>query len=574
VKAVNGYHRGVNSLGKTVVRAKPPILHASPLFVALLLAAGCAVDTSALPGQDGSAGSCLDDPNACDDGVDCTRDSCSAAGVCTNTTDDTLCGGSEVCDELAGCLAETSCVAADCRDAAENPLGCQLGVCQADGTCIGESTCEAGETCCGDGNCMDCDDNNPCTEDSCDSSGCVHLPLDGTDCSDGMFCNGSETCSAGTCMPSTDPCLGDTVCDEGSDRCVGCTGDSDCPGTTTTGWSTCRFEGDATCDETGRQNRTVTTYACMGEECVPTDSNEGRNCNRETTGASCGSDMVTGYTACNYGGNTCANSGSRTRQRTIYRCSGDSCGSSTSTETDTAGCARNTNGTSCGPTTTGTWGECMDFSGTCDESGTRSRTDTEQVCMTGSCQSRGNTVTGACARSTDGTSCGSDTVVMGTCTAATADPCSQAGTMTITTTSYACASGTCTGSDSMETASCTLDPTLGNACGTLPCAGTCNAAGSCDYGSSNGDQCDMDDPCAGVCDEGTCDVEAANGFTCDDGIDCTGDGSCASGVCEMGGEQCSNMAGDCGSPGCNNGSERCDCVTTDVPTGVCGCVPR
>src|SRR5690606_2147430 len=37
---------------------------------------------------------------------------------------------------------------------------------------------------------------------------------DGTDCGDGLFCNGDETCSAGSCVTGAAPCA--FVCDEGA----------------------------------------------------------------------------------------------------------------------------------------------------------------------------------------------------------------------------------------------------------------------------------------------------------------------------------------------------------------------
>jgi Cys-rich repeat protein len=50
-----------------------------------------------------------------------------------------------------------------------------------------------------------------------------------TDCDDGLFCTGVETCDNGTCVASGDPCHGDTpVCDEDNGECVECLSDSDC----------------------------------------------------------------------------------------------------------------------------------------------------------------------------------------------------------------------------------------------------------------------------------------------------------------------------------------------------------
>src|SRR5947208_7719289 len=69
-----------------------------------------------------------------------------------------------------------------------------------------------------------CDDGNPCTLDTCTpATGCQHtLRADGAPCPDGNFCNGTETCQAGTCTPGTP-----LVCDDGN----ACTGDSCDPAT-------------------------------------------------------------------------------------------------------------------------------------------------------------------------------------------------------------------------------------------------------------------------------------------------------------------------------------------------------
>jgi len=64
-----------------------------------------------------------------------------------------------------------------------------------------------------------CDSAVPCTVGACDGVGaCVPtVPLpDGTPCDDGVFCNGVDTCSGGTCLHPGDPCL-----DAGAE-CHGC----------------------------------------------------------------------------------------------------------------------------------------------------------------------------------------------------------------------------------------------------------------------------------------------------------------------------------------------------------------
>jgi len=63
-----------------------------------------------------------------------------------------------------------------------------------------------------------CDDGNTADGDCC-SSACQAAP-NGTPCSDGLFCDGADTCSDGLCGGGTPPCPG--ACDESSDSCILC----------------------------------------------------------------------------------------------------------------------------------------------------------------------------------------------------------------------------------------------------------------------------------------------------------------------------------------------------------------
>jgi hypothetical protein len=92
--------------------------------------------------------------------------------------------------------------------------------------CNGIETCQNGT--CLPGTPVDCDDQNPCTADSCDPQTglCSHTPLaDGTPCPDADLCNGTETCVAGQCtaVPVTcndnNPCTTD-ACDPETGECT------------------------------------------------------------------------------------------------------------------------------------------------------------------------------------------------------------------------------------------------------------------------------------------------------------------------------------------------------------------
>jgi len=60
-----------------------------------------------------------------------------------------------------------------------------------------------------------CNDNNLCTIDRCTVGSCDYgIQPQGTDCTDGIFCNGAlDTCDAnGVCVHGGDPCAGEAIC--------------------------------------------------------------------------------------------------------------------------------------------------------------------------------------------------------------------------------------------------------------------------------------------------------------------------------------------------------------------------
>jgi cysteine-rich repeat protein len=70
-----------------------------------------------------------------------------------------------------------------------------------------------------------CAGSNVCLHYICDGAGaCIPAgPNDGQSCDDGLFCNGSDVCSGGTCVHLGDPCAGQDAChrcDEPTDQCL------------------------------------------------------------------------------------------------------------------------------------------------------------------------------------------------------------------------------------------------------------------------------------------------------------------------------------------------------------------
>ncbi len=66
----------------------------------------------------------------------------------------------------------------------------------------------------------DCDDGNPCTDDTCNAGICEYA-YNTDPCDDGLYCTGTDTCDgAGTCTHTGDPCAAGEVCDDSIDFCI------------------------------------------------------------------------------------------------------------------------------------------------------------------------------------------------------------------------------------------------------------------------------------------------------------------------------------------------------------------
>lgn len=160
------------------------------------------------------AGVCVSGtPVACDDGVACTVDSCDeVSDACVHAPNDavcdngTFCDGAELCDPVSGCVAgaPVQCddgIACTIDACDEGMQGCSHtpdhAVCDNGLFCDGEETCSTESGCIsGPSPCQGaCDE----IEQTCEAGACA---TDG-DCADGDYCNGAETCVAGSCQAGT-----------------------------------------------------------------------------------------------------------------------------------------------------------------------------------------------------------------------------------------------------------------------------------------------------------------------------------------------------------------------------------
>jgi len=130
-----------------------------------------------------------------------------------------------------------SCAAPTCSDGIQNQgedridCGdpCPPCQCLSDATCSDGVFCNGAETCdayghCQTGTAVNCNDGVACTTDSCNegTDSCDHVPNNAL-CNDGLFCNGVETCNAVSgCQPGANPCLVGQTCDEANDVCLNC----------------------------------------------------------------------------------------------------------------------------------------------------------------------------------------------------------------------------------------------------------------------------------------------------------------------------------------------------------------
>ena len=111
------------------------------------------------------------------------------------------------------------------------------------------------------------DDDGTMTDDAgTDAPGCTSA----AECDDGMYCNGAESCEAGSCQAGTPPCPAGTTCDEASSSCAG---DCDTPDADGDGADAIACGGDD-CDDTNPNVFPGAEEVCdpegVDEDCDPT----------------------------------------------------------------------------------------------------------------------------------------------------------------------------------------------------------------------------------------------------------------------------------------------------------------
>ncbi len=492
----------------------------------------------------------ISEGNPCDaDGTVCTAGDKCVAGTCG--------AGSQVmCDDNNPCTTDTCDPIAGCKNVANN------APCDADG-----NACTAGDGCadkvCNSGKLKICDDNNPCTADSCDKSSgaCVFdgSAKEGDPCdADGSNCTPGDACKLGACQKGAAlNCDDSSVCTIDS-----CNPNSGCLHLAAT--AACDADGDActvgdVCDSklcvAGPKKNCDDGDLCTADAC-------------DATSAACSHAALVGC-----GGN-CATDGDCDDKNL---CTTDSCSKGKCAYVAAAGTCDDGNVCTKGDACTG--GKCSGAALNCDDG---------KVCTSDSC----DTATGCknvdnLGPCDDGDGCTSgDQCKAGSCGAGLPKVCDDGD---------ACTKDTCNPADGSckftGIAGCgiycakSLDCDDKNVCTDESCQG-----GKCVWvnntlGCDDANPCSVGDVCASskcvsgaakncsdnnACTADSCDTSSGNCVntslaataTCDDGNACTNGDNC-SGINALGKAACSGIAKSC------NDGNACTTDTCVAASGGC-----
>jgi len=332
-------------------------------------------------------------------------------------------------------------------------------------------------------------------------------------CNDGVYCNGTDTCSGGSCaVHAGDPCVG--------------------------------ADGDANCSESCSE----ATDSCTAPDPNGSVCNDGLYCN--------GADTCNAGACGVHAGDPCPGADGDGNCAESCNEANDTC-----TASDPAGSTCD-DGLFCNGADTCLAGTCQTHAG--------------DPCPgpdgDGNCAESCNEVANTCdAPDTDGSVCsdalfcnGNDTCSSGLCSVHAGDPCPGAD-----------GDGNCAESCNEGTGACNAPDANGAACTDgVFCNGvdTCSS-GLCS--SHVGDPCpgpDGDANCAESCNEiaDTCTAADPFGATCNDGLFCNGADTCAAGTCQNhAGDPCPGADGDANCvESCNEAAD--NCLSADPVGSACG----
>ena len=453
---------------------------------------------------DASTGACIFASNTlpCDDGNACSQGDVCAGGICG--------GAPVVCDDKNLCTSDTCNPSTGCVNT-PNSVACNDGnlctiadVCGG-GVCKGQAVDPAAL----------CNDNNPCTTDSCSPKlGCV-ASFNSAPCDDGNGCTIGDTCSGGSCASGTNTC----ACAKDAD-CAGQEDGNLCNGTLFCDKSNLPYQCKVNpktvvaCDPSQDNACRQATCAPATGACVLAAINESKPCNAD--GSVCSLDDACKSGVCMAGPAMNCNDNNV--------CTDDACDALT-------GCTHKANAAPCSDGNACTIGDGCQNAG-CASGYTQVCND-NNVCTTDSC----NATTGTCVFANNA----------GTCDDGNA--CSQGDT---------CTGGACIGTavscddkNLCTSDACDAKTGCSHTPNSLPCndGNACTQNDVCAAAACKGAQvdaatfCDDGNPCTSdACNPASGCVHAANTASCDDGNGCTVGDTCAGGSCHSGTNTCGCVA--------------------------------
>ncbi len=480
----------------------------------------------------------LFDEATCDDEFDCTADSCDAEAGCIH---EFLENGE--CADGNPCTVADHCVAGECTG---SPVSCDD-----DNPCTDDSCDETGG-CIFTANQEDCDDALPCTiGDHCKDSACVGAPVDcgcqtDVDCTpleDGNLCNGTLFCDTNS-LPFECAVIPDSEiqCQEPNGPDAGCLQAACDPGT-----GKCSIMADNEGQACSDGNACTIGETCQAGACdggAPLNCNDGNACTDDLCDQSDGCQHLANEAGCQDGSvctvnDTCADGeclpGQPLACNDNNECTDDSCAPN-------LGCVFDPNDADCNdanPCTTGDHcaaGKCVpEVMLNCDDGNpcTNDACEADKGCVHSlnqapcndgnACTSADQCSNGWCSgvflNCDDGNVCTDDSCdqELGCQHLANDKPCTDA---TVCTIGDHCEDGECVSTGELDCDDenlCTDDACDKN----LGCVHKANSA-ACD----DGDGCTVNDKCQ----NGGCTGGVA--LVCNDGTDCTIDSCIAPGGCQ------------------------------------------
>ncbi|HEX8700081.1 MAG TPA: kelch repeat-containing protein [Myxococcaceae bacterium] len=425
----------------------------------VLVVGGVGLATAELYAYDACAGvSCTTAPGPCFEAAGtCGNGVCSYAPKASGSScdDGNPCTGADVCNgagACAGSATQCSTPPGQCYAAAGTCSGgaCDYAYKAAGAACDDRDACTVGEVCNGAGGCagtpVSC--NSPpgqCYEAAgrCSSGACSYAPkAAGSACNDGNagtlndVCNGAGSC-AGVVACTTPP----SACHHS-------------PGTYSNGACTYLLKAEGTacgagrvCNATGQCQSGCWIAGAYYAAGAPNPGNPCQQCSpsvstsswsNKASGDTCGTPSYSNCSECD-NANACDDSGTRSCTATHYVCSSGTCQAAYSVPA-TIECWRNTEGAPCN--TYRYCEPCGDFSGTCDETGTKDCEVMNFACSNGACHYSGTTYeTGVeCWRNTTDNVCD----FFSSCSECSfASDCATQGTKSCTRAEVHCGEGIC-----------------------------------------------------------------------------------------------------------------------------------